>query len=123
MSIATHQRTKLLNAVSTIIDIKVAWATGQDLPENIKQSKLVPRELESVWNATIPMLQQAGDCQRLVVEQTADVIGLLKDGSVSIQDALKLMDVLDKQSTVDKVGEIHEKLQAIESASLKSRVA
>lgn len=72
-------------------------------------------ELYKVWDAVVPMIQQVGDHRKIEAQTCADVIKALGKGQVTVDEALKLMQMLRIQSESELLPEIANKLDAMNS--------
>ena len=117
MTTAAEVRAVLLDAAADIITYKVAMASGQEVPDSIDGRYFDKEEQQHVWAAIVPMMQQAGDLQKTQAESTQEVIKALSAGKITVNDALKLMDILDKQANIEKVNELYNMAEQLKSAT------
>ncbi len=113
---AKEARQLILSGSSILINDLLVLATGDSNPdtENGRRINVDQKARDAVLNAIIPMLQQAGDVQKVEAESTHDVISLLKDGTVSFAEAKQLMDMLSTKSEIDDLKKLLEKMDELQ---------
>lgn len=110
MSEVTQQlRVKLLESSAQVIDEVIARGTGKPRDHRIED-----KDLNRVWDAVVPILQQVGDHRKIEASSCADVIKALSAGKVSVDEALKLMTMLRTQAESEVLPALEAKLAAME---------
>ncbi len=113
---AKEARALILSGSRLVIKDLLTLATGQpnpDVPEG-RRIGVDDKARKMVMNAIIPMLQQAGDVQKVEAESTQDVIGLLKEGVVTFVEAKELMQMLSTKSEIDDLKKLLEKMNDLQ---------
>ena len=112
---AKEARARLLSGSSILINDMLVLATGSPNPEveNGPRINVDPKARVAVFDAIIPMIQQAGDIQKVEAESTQDVIGLIKDGLVTFTEARDLMQMLSTKSDIEDMKVLLEKMGAL----------
>jgi hypothetical protein len=106
----------LTNSKDVILQI-VANAKGEDGPLGKEAwGKYAEASQKKIWDAVIPMLQQAGDLQKVTASNHSGIIQCLKDGVISIKDAKELMGIVQMQFEMTELAELAAKLDASQSA-------
>lgn len=115
---AREAREMLLSGCAPIIEDLIICATGKkqkDHPER-KRVNVDSKARETVMDAIIPMIQQAGDVQRIRATSTADVLKLIRRGKVTIQEAKELMLIMATDFEVTEIPKMMERIEEITSA-------
>jgi hypothetical protein len=110
-------RESLLSQAEPLIEHKIRGAIG--LETNLKMIHVNKEDQKDIWAAIVPMMQSAGDAARVQVESTRDVLGLLGQGVVTFDEALKLIQILERQSNVEDLKAMKETLDQIAATKVK----
>ena len=102
-------RRQLLASSSQVIDEVIARGTGKPRDHRIED-----KDLNRVWDAVVPILQQAGDYRKIEASSCADVIKALASGKVTVDESLKLMTMLRTQLEAEVLPALEAKLAAME---------
>ena len=110
---AKELRKILLEESADIVREKVAQAKGISGPLGHTSHTGQKKEQEKIWEVLVPIIQQAGDAQRIEAESVHDVIGLLKDGAITFTEARQLMDMLSTKSDIEDMKELLKKMEVL----------
>lgn len=83
--------------------------------------KTINEARQGMFSTLQTMLQQAGDLQKLNAQSTKGVIDALSAGKITINDALKMMELLDKQANIEKVNDIHAYVEQMKATPMGAR--
>ncbi len=91
----------MLNSAESVVIYQCARATGDysDVPETIKRANIA--DVDRIYEAVLPMIQQAGDLRAIEANSAADIITAVSKGKITIQDAERLMSMLRTQSAIE----------------------
>ncbi len=115
---AKEARALLLSGCKPMITDLLAMANGDEnneFPERRVNVNIKAREI--VLAIIAPMMQAESDMGMVLAESTHDVISLLKSGTISIQDAKDLMNMLSVKSDIDDVKKLIARMDAMENGS------
>jgi hypothetical protein len=70
-----------------------------------------------IFDALVPIIQSTADVQKLEVKNAQAVIKLLQSGTVSVNDAVKLMSLIDNKFQIEEMQEMTKKLDALVGGS------
>jgi hypothetical protein len=68
-----------------------------------------------VWDTIKTVILGATTLQKINAESTNNIIQMLANGDISIDQAMKLMSILEKQSNIDDLKEMKDKLDTLVS--------
>lgn len=102
-------RQKLLNASEDVIDKMIEDAKGKD-PLRVAEAN---RAVDTIKKFAIDAAASSFDIQKIELKNTTTVLDLLSKGSIGIDDALKLMLILQKKEEIDTVPQLLEKLEQL----------
>ncbi len=111
---AKQLRQILLNEAEDIVKEKIAQAKGKSGPLGHTSHTNMKKEQDKIWDVLVPIIQQANDTQRVEAESTHDVIGLLKEGTVSFAEAKDLMHMLSTKSEIDDLKKLLENMDDLQ---------
>ncbi len=66
-----------------------------------------------IFDALIPVIQSAGDVQKIEAGNTSDVLALLREGIVTFTEARDLMQMLSTKSDIEDMKILLEKMEAL----------
>ena len=110
---AQDLRTTLLESCNMLIRHKVCLAIGEKSPLNI--ALVDTKAVDDVWKAIVPIMQSTSDVFVYDAKSTNDIIMLLGRGKISINDATRLMSLLQTKQDIDDLPKLIEALQSAES--------
>ena len=113
---AKDLRKILLEDAADIVREKVAQAKGESGPLGYSTHTGQKKEQDKIWEVLVPIIQQAGDSQRIEAESVHDVIGLLKDGTVTFAEGKQLMDMLSTKSDIEDMKKLLEKMEVLDAS-------
>ena len=89
----------------------LAMANGEANDESGGRRLNVDKDARKiVMDAIIPMLQAAGDTQKIEAGTTAQIINMLSEGAITIQEAKSLMEVINVQTNIESMKELVAKM-------------
>ena len=90
---------KLIQAANVIVDHRIAIALGLETNKNA----IFYNNAESEWilARVEPMIKSIQQAKKIKADQTNDVIGLLKKGKLSIQEAKDMIDLINQKESMD----------------------
>lgn len=101
-------RAYFVNKAKPMIDEYIGAALGHsELKSNNSDAR------KETWGLLRDIINSAGNLHRIEAENTKDVIGMLKEGSISISDAKELMHMLSLQSDIEDVKKLLEKVSLL----------
>lgn len=101
---AKEARKLLLSGAAPLLRELLREATGELRKDGQGYFSIDKKSREVVLAAILPMIQAAGDAQKMEASTTADIIALLKDGAITIQDAKELMGILAVKNNIENPG-------------------
>lgn len=90
---------ELLETAHKILKYQVGIAFGQEPPEGHELYN--SKQQHALLDMIKPMLNQAEQTKALNVKSSAEVVKMLKQGKVSVDEAMKLLQLIDKQVQVE----------------------
>ena len=102
---AKDARSMLLSGCQPLIDDILILAIGKKNSEFPENGRLNVNEgaRKQVLDIIAPMLQSAGDTQKIEAESTGSIIECLKQGTITFTEAKELMNMLSVQSDIEDV--------------------
>ena len=110
---AQELRNTLLENCESLVKHKICCATGEQSPLNI--ALVDEKAVDDIWKAIVPIIQSTSDVFIYDAKSTNDIIMLLGRGKISINDAIKLMSLLQAKQDIEELPKLVEALQTIES--------
>ena len=110
---AKEARAQLLSGSGPIIKSLLRDATGERNEENGGYYNVDKQARKIVLDAIIPMLQAAGDTQKIEASTAADVVRLLGEGLLTFIEARELMNMLSTKSDIEDMKLLLEKMEAL----------
>ena len=102
---AASLRAEFLAKAKNAMAFKLAQAGGasNELKELQVDRYFDPRHVEAVWEALVPMMQKESDARIIDAQNTSGIIKLLSEGKITIDECLKLMDILVQKGNVEMI--------------------
>jgi len=110
---AKEARRFLLSGSAPILRELLREATGMPHDEGDGYYGINKDSRKVVLDAIIPMLQSAGDIQKIEAECAQDVIGLIKEGLITFTEARDLMQMLSTKSDIEDMKTLLDKMEAL----------
>jgi hypothetical protein len=108
---AKEARQFVLSASPPILRDLLAKATGlEDEARPGHYYNVDIKARSAVLDIITPMMQDAGDLQKLNAENMGEVLALLKEGIVTISEAKELMQILSTKAEMEEIKDLSEKL-------------
>jgi len=113
---AKEVRAMLLSGCTPIIEDVLKLATGDKNKSDPSSpnSNVNDNARKIVMDAIIPMLQSAGDIQKLRATSTGDIFKMLKDEKITISEADHLMSMLHKDFEMNSLPELMERFESLQ---------
>lgn len=77
-------------------------------PEN---KTLSDKAKEKIFDALVPVIQQAGDMRAIDASNTADILALLSKGQITLAEAKDLMHIISTKFEIDDLTSLMDKLE------------
>ena len=74
---------------------------------------------EGMFDLLATMIKQAGDLVQVEAETSQDVVRLIGQGKLSLDDGLKLIEILRKSNEIEELREMTQKLDAIAASQAR----
>ena len=94
-------RDNFILEASLILEHHLKRATGQ--ADILDIAECDPKNHSVFMNRLLDMIEPLQDIQKIDAQNTAEVLKLLSTGKISIDECLKLMDVLVQKANVDMI--------------------
>ena len=107
---AKEMRKQFLSQASGIVGTVLAKARGEPVHTDIDNAAQI-----SIFNAVVPMLQAAGDTQKIEAESTGSIIECLKQGTLTFTEAKELMQMLSVQSDIEDIKKLLMTVERLEA--------
>ena len=82
-----------------VIKYRLARATG-DTADDHNVDAFLQKE---VWDAIVPMIHKLNDIEEIKADTASDVLSLLAKGKITIDDALKLMALMQEKQNIEEL--------------------
>ena len=82
-----------------VIKYKLARACG----DTVKQESVDEFYLKEIWDAIVPMIHRLNDIEEIKADTASDVLSLLAKGKVTIDEALKLMALMQEKQNIEEL--------------------
>ena len=99
---ASKLRGKFVEQAEFILDKYIELAKDDSEEHRTESIKAQNR----IFDALVPMLQSAGDVQRIRAGSTGDIFNLLKRGKITVAEAERLMSMLHKDFEMTALPEL-----------------
>ena len=115
---AKEARSKFIEHAVPIMENYILVARGENPTIKSAHGTQSEEKQKRIFDALMPMLQAAGDAQKIEVGTTASIIEMLKQGTLTFLEAKQLMDMLSIKSDMDDVKKLLEAVNQMNGNSI-----